>query len=158
MGERGKGLQQVLAIFTNSRVPISGLALGTAVGAFEAAINHGRRRKIFGQAVLDFQAKSFEAADLYARMEAARLMVYKAGLAMDSGRDFRFEASMAKYLSVQISKEIASWAADMFGAGSVIYGHPVHKFPMDAWAVSLAEGTQDIQKLVIFRELMRRLG
>ena len=154
MGERGRGLQQMLAVFTNSRVPISGLALGTAEGAFEAAFKRGGQRKIFGRPVFDFQAKGFEAADLYARMEAARLTVYRAAAAMDSGRDFRFEASLAKYLSVQISKEVAAWAADMFGAGSVIREHPIHKFPMDAWAVSLAEGTQDVQKLIIFLLLL----
>jgi alkylation response protein AidB-like acyl-CoA dehydrogenase len=60
---------------------------------------------------------------------------------------------MAKYLTVQIAREVSTWAADLFGAASVVHEHPVHKFPLDAWASSLGEGTQDIQKLIIFRGL-----
>jgi alkylation response protein AidB-like acyl-CoA dehydrogenase len=156
MGVQGHGLQQVLTVFTYSRVPISALTLATASGAFELAMEHAQRRRVLGQRLLDFQAKAFEIADFYARMEAARLMVWKACWAMDSGRDFRMESSLAKYLSVMIAREVTTWAADLFGAASVILQHPIHKYPMDAWASSLGEGTQDVQKLVIFRELMKR--
>jgi short/branched chain acyl-CoA dehydrogenase len=156
MGERGRGLPQTLAVFTRSRVPIAGIAIGTAAGAFELALQRARRRKVFGRPLVEFQAKAFEAADFHARLEAARLMVYRAATAMDDGGDFRLEAAMAKYLAVGIAREIGPWAADLFGAASVMFDHPVHKFPMDAWAASLAEGTQDVQKLVIFRELLKR--
>lgn len=156
LGERGQGLQQVLSIFTHSRVIISALTLGTAAGAFELALEHGKKRKIFGRPVLDHQAKAFESADLYARMEAARLMLLKACWAMDEGNDFRLESSLAKYLAVNVAREVTVWSADLFGASSVIFEHPVHRFPMDAWASSLGEGTQDVQKLVIFREMMKR--
>jgi short/branched chain acyl-CoA dehydrogenase len=156
MGEQGKGLQQTLTVFTNSRIPISGLALGTAAGAFDLAVQRARSRTVFGRPITEFQSKAFETADFYARLEAARLMVYRAAVAMDSGADFRLEASLSKYLSVGIAKELCPWAADLFGAAAVVREHPVHKFPMDAWAVSLAEGTQDVQKLVIFREMMRK--
>jgi alkylation response protein AidB-like acyl-CoA dehydrogenase len=157
LGKAGHGLQQTLSVFTNSRIPISGIALGTADGAFDLAVKRAKNRIVFGKSIVEYQAKAFEMADYYAQMEAARLMVYRAALAMDSGDDFRFEASLAKYLSVRIAKEICPWAADLFGAASVINEHPIHKFPMDAWAVSLAEGTQDVQKLVIFRELIKSL-
>lgn len=156
MGNQGKGLQQTLTVFTNSRIPISGLALGTAAGAFDLAVQRARRRTVFGRPITEYQSKAFEIADFYARLEAARLMVYRAATAMDSGADFRFEASLAKYLSVEIAKALCPWAADLFGAASVVRDHPVHKFPLDAWAVSLAEGTQDVQKLVIFREMMKK--
>ena len=155
LGERGKGLQQVLKIFSYSRVPISALTLGTAVGAFELAVTHGKKRKIFGKELVDFQAKAFEIADLYAKIEAARLMIYRACKALGSGNDFRLEASLAKYLSVMTAREVTTWAADLFGAVSVISEHPIHKFPMDVWASSLGEGTQDVQKLVIFREIIK---
>jgi short/branched chain acyl-CoA dehydrogenase len=156
VGERGRGLQQVLSIFTHSRVIISSLTLGTALGAFELAVEHGKKRKIFGRSILDQQGKAFEMADLYARVEAGRLMMLKACWAMDQGQDFRLESSLAKYLAVQIARDVTVWAADLFGASSVIREHPIHKFPMDAWASSLGEGTQDVQKLVIFREVMKR--
>jgi len=157
MGERQRGLQQVLSIFAYSRVVISALALGTASGAFKLALEHAKKRKVFGQRILDQQAKAFEIADLYARIEAARVMLYKACSAMDRGQSFRLESSLSKYLAVNIAQDAAAWAADLFGAASVIFEHPVHKFPMDAWAVSLGEGTQDIQKLVIFREVLKRV-
>jgi alkylation response protein AidB-like acyl-CoA dehydrogenase len=66
------------------------------------------------------------------------------------------EAAMAKYSTVEIAREVGTWAADLFGAVSVMQDHPVHKFPMDAWASSLGEGTQDVQKLIIFREIMKK--
>ena len=88
VGERGRGLQQVLSIFTYSRVVISALTLGTALGAFDLAVEHGKKRKIFGRPILDQQGKAFEVADLFSRLEATRLMMLKACWAMDQGQDF----------------------------------------------------------------------
>jgi len=157
LGKLGHGLQQVLSIFTQSRVPISALTIGTALGAFELALRHAKTRKIFGKKIMEFQSKAFEAADHYAHLEAARLMTFRACAALDAGSDFRLDASMAKYLSVKAAKEVTAWAADLFGAASVMFEHPIHKYPLDAWAAALGEGTQDVQKLVIFRELMKRM-
>ena len=156
LGNQAQGLQQVLTVFTHSRVPIAAMTLGTAVGAFELALEHARKRKIFGQPITDFQAKNYEAADLYAKIEAARLMIWKTCWKIDQNKNFRIESSLAKYLAVEIARKVTTWAADIFGAASVIREHPIHKFPMDAWASSLGEGTQDVQKLVIFRELMKQ--
>ena len=156
LGERGRGLHQVLEIFTNSRVPIAALTLGTAVGAFDIAVRHMKKREIFGEKILNFQAKTFEVSDFYAKLEAARLMLYKACWLVDKGKDFRQASSLAKYLSVEVAREVTLWAADIFGAASVIREHPIHKYPMDVWGSSLGEGTQDVQKLIIFRELMKR--
>jgi alkylation response protein AidB-like acyl-CoA dehydrogenase len=158
MGKQGKGLQQVLAIFTHSRISIAALTLATAQGALDRGIEHADKRSIMGRRVLDFQAKAYEIADFYARIESARLMLWKACTAADGGQDYRMESSMAKYLAVRIAREVTMWAADLFGAASVLFEHPIHKFPMDAWASSLGEGTQDVQKLIIFRELMKKLG
>jgi len=156
VGKRGQGLQQVLTIFTHSRVPIAALTLGTALGAFALALDHIQKRKIFGQTISSFQAKAFECADFYAKIESARLMIWKACWKMDQNENFRQESSMAKYLAVEIARRVTCWAADIFGAASVMREHPIHKFPLDAWASSLGEGTQDIQKLIIFRELMKQ--
>ena len=148
LGIRGRGLQQVLEIFTNSRVPISALTLGGAVGAFNLAVNHMQKRKLFGQKIMDFQAKAFEISDYYAKIESARLMNWKASWLIDQARDFRQEASLAKYLSVEVAREVTVWAADIFGAASVMHEHPIHKYPLDTWGSSLGEGTQDVQKLI----------
>ena len=155
VGRRGRGLQQILEIFTNSRITISALTLGTAEGAFLSGVEHAKKRRIFGKRVIDMQAKSFEVADFYCKIEAARLMLWKTCWKKDRGLDFRLEASMAKYLSVELARAVGQWAADLFGAASVVFEHPIHKYPMDAWASSLGEGTQDVQKLIIFREFMK---
>ena len=156
IGTRGRGLQQVLEVFTSSRVPIAALTLGTAVGAFNLAQEHMQKRTIFGKKILGYQAKAFELSDFYAKIEAARLVLQKACWKIDQGEDFRQASSVAKYLSVDVAREVTLWAADIFGAASVIFEHPIHKYPLDAWAASLGEGTQDIQKLIIFRELMKK--
>jgi alkylation response protein AidB-like acyl-CoA dehydrogenase len=156
LGIRGRGLHQVLEIFTNSRVPIAALTLGSAVGAFDLAVKHMQKRKIFGENILNFQAKAFELSDFYAKLESTRLMLYKACWLIDRGEDFRQASSLAKYLSVEVAREVTLWAADIFGAASVIQEHPIHKYPMDVWGSSLGEGTQDVQKLIIFRQLMKR--
>jgi alkylation response protein AidB-like acyl-CoA dehydrogenase len=155
LGERGRGLPQVLSVFTRSRIPIAALSLATAEGAFELALEHSQRRKIFGRKITEFQAKAFESADLHARIEATRMLVWKACWELDNGRDYRQSSSLAKYLAVEIAREAATWSADLFGAAAVVFDHPAHKFPMDAWAASLGEGTQDVQKLIIFREMMK---
>jgi alkylation response protein AidB-like acyl-CoA dehydrogenase len=156
LGTRSRGLQQVLEIFTNSRVPIAALTLGTAVGAFNLALDRMQKRTLFGKKILDFQAKAFELSDLHAKIEAARLMIHKACWDLDQGNDFRQASSLAKYLAVEVAREVTVWAADIFGAASVIQEHPIHKFPLDVWGASLGEGTQDVQKLIIFRELMKK--
>ena len=156
LGVRGRGLQQVLEVFTNSRVPIAALTLGTALGAFNLAFDRMQKRTVFGKKILDYQAKAFELSDLFAKIEAARLMTWKASWVLDRGEDFRQVSSLAKYLAVEVAREVTAWAADVFGAVSVIEEHPIHKFPMDVWASSLGEGTQDVQKLIIFRELMKQ--
>ncbi|MGD9016324.1 MAG: acyl-CoA dehydrogenase family protein, partial [Desulfobacterales bacterium] len=145
MGERGRGLQQLLSLFTHSRVAISGLALGNARGAFEMALNRLERRRVFGRPLSDCQAKAFEAAHHRARLEAAKLAVLCAAHTLDKGGDYRLEASCAKYLAVEAAQSISLWAADLFGAASVMESHPIYSFPLDAWGVSLAEGTQDVQ-------------
>jgi alkylation response protein AidB-like acyl-CoA dehydrogenase len=155
LGTSGRGLQQVLGIFTHSRVAIAGLTLGTAAGAFDLAVQRAVKRTAFGQRIADLQAKSFEIADLHAGIEAARLMLWKACWKMDRGEKFREESSLAKYLAVGIARKATAWAADLFGAASVMLEHPIHKFPMDAWGAALGEGTQDVQKLIIFREVIK---
>ena len=156
LGIRGRGLQQVLEIFTNSRVPISALTLGGATGAFNLAVNHMQKRKIFGEKIINYQAKAFEISDYYAKIESARLMLRKACWEIDQAQDFRQTASVAKYLAVEVARQVTVWAADIFGAASVVQEHPIHKYPMDTWGASLGEGTQDVQKLIIFREFMKR--
>ena len=126
------------------------------MGAFNLAVGHMQKRRIFGHKIMDFQAKAFEISDLYAKIESARLMLWKACWEIDQAWDFRQSASLAKYLAVKVAREVTLWAADIFGAASVVLEHPIHKYPMDTWGSSLGEGTQDVQKLIIFREFMKQ--
>jgi alkylation response protein AidB-like acyl-CoA dehydrogenase len=159
IGERGRGLSQVLAVFSRSRIPMAALALGTGQGAFEIGVRQALRRRAFGRPVAAFQAKAFEIAELDAALEAARLAVWKACWELDRGGEgFRGASAAAKLLAVEAGRRAALWAADVCGAAAVMRGHPVHRFPLDAWAASLGEGTQDIQKLIISRELLKRFG
>jgi alkylation response protein AidB-like acyl-CoA dehydrogenase len=156
LGRQGHGLAQVLQIFTHSRLAISALTLGTAAGAFDLAVKRAVTRTAFGQRIADHQAKSFEIAERHAEIEAARLALWRACWTVDRGADFREQASIAKLLAVAAARKTTAWAADIFGAASVMFEHPIHKFPMDAWGSSLGEGTQDVQKLIIFREVIKR--
>jgi alkylation response protein AidB-like acyl-CoA dehydrogenase len=156
VGHPGRGLQQALSVFTRSRLPISGLTLGTARGAYELAVSHARKRTAFGRRLIDMEVKGFEMAELYARMEASRLLVWKACWEADTGKSFQLASSAAKFLAVDTAREVARWSADVFGAASVMHQHPIHKYPMDVWGASLGEGTQDVQKLIIYRELLNR--
>ncbi len=156
LGARGRGLQQVLTVFAHSRLPIAALSIGTAAGAFDLAIRHALRRFAFGRRVAEHQAKAFEIAEHQAALEAARMVLWNACWRSDRGDDFREHSSIAKLLAVEAARRISAWAADLFGAASVIHDHPVHRYPMDAWAASLGEGTQDIQKLIIAREVLKR--
>lgn len=156
LGKRQNGLQQVLTIFTHSRIAIAAHTLGTAEGAYDLAFERARKREAFGRRIVDFQAKAFEIADFYARIEAASLLLWKACWMADRKRNFRLESSLAKYLAVDVARAVTMWAADIFGAASVMADHPIHNYPMDAWASALGEGTQDVQKLIIFREIMKR--
>jgi alkylation response protein AidB-like acyl-CoA dehydrogenase len=155
LGTRGRGLQQVLEVFTHSRVPIAALTLGTAVGAFNLAYEHMQKRTVFGKKIMEFQAKAFELSDFFAKIESTRLLIQKACWKIDRGADFRLASSLAKYMAVNVARQVTIWAADIFGAASVIFEHPIHKYPLDVWAAALGEGTQDVQKLIIFRELMK---
>jgi len=114
-----------------------------------------QKRTVFGKKIMDFQAKAFELSDFFAKIESARLLLQKACWKIDQGDDFRLASSLAKYIAVGVAREVSLWAADIFGAASVIFEHPIHKYPLDVWAASLGEGTQDVQKLIIFRELIK---
>jgi alkylation response protein AidB-like acyl-CoA dehydrogenase len=100
------------------------------MGAFELGIDHAKKRKAFGHWIAEQQAKAFEIAYFYARIESARLALLKACWVLDRGDNFRLESSLAKYLAVKIAEEVTMWAADLFGEASVIFEHPIHNFPM----------------------------
>jgi alkylation response protein AidB-like acyl-CoA dehydrogenase len=153
LGERGKGLAQFLTVLDAGRVGVAALGLGLAQGAYEMALRYARERRQFGRPIGSFQAIAFKLADLATRLEAARLLVYKAAVAKDRGRPFELLAAMAKLTT----SELAVWAADqavqIHGGYGYMDEYPVSRFYRDAKVLEIGEGTSEIQRLVISRML-----
>ncbi|MBI1988030.1 MAG: acyl-CoA dehydrogenase family protein [Nitrospinae bacterium] len=157
IGELNQGFRLIMRTFTSSRIGLAALAIGTALGAYRLALARANSREAFGKKLLDHEAKAFEFASALSRIEAARLLTRKAAWLKDTGQDYTLAASMAKFYACEEAKAIAFFAAEVFGASGIIEDNPIYKFPLDAWASALGEGTGDIQKLVISRELRKRL-
>ena len=156
LAPEGAGVGIFTKAMESERSYIFASQLGRMERQLEECITFARQRQAFGKSIGKFQSVSNRIADMQLRLETARLMLYKACWLIDRGEDFREASSLAKYLSVEVAREVTLWAADIFGAASVIREHPIHKYPMDVWGSSLGEGTQDVQKLIIFREVMKR--
>lgn len=156
VGPINGGFKLIMQTFTSSRIAIAALAVGTAWGAYKLALDRARVRRVFGKRIIEHQAKAYEFSTMLSRIEAARLLVQKAAWIKDKGQDYLMESSIAKLFSIEEAKEVTSWAADIFGASGIMEENPISKFPLDAWAVALGEGTNDIQKLIIWRQLQKR--
>ena len=156
IGELNGGFKLIMRTFSSSRVGLAALTVGTAVGAYKLAFQRANVRQAFGRKLIDHEAKAFQFADMMTRLEAARLLTLRAAWLKDTGQDYVLAASMAKLFACQESKEITHFAAEVFGASGVMEDNPVSRFPLDAWAAALGEGTNDIQKLIISRELNKR--
>lgn len=156
LGEYNGGFKQIMQTFTNSRIAIAALTLGTGFGAYNLALERAHKRRVFDKKIIEHQAKAFEFAIMATKVEASRLLIQKAAWLKDRNREFRFDASVAKFFSVEETRKIAIWAADIFGASGIIQDSPIFKFPLDAWASAIGEGTQDIQKLIISTEIKKR--
>jgi hypothetical protein len=151
----GNGIIQSLQILDGGRISIGALAVGIAQGAHEAAVRYATRRKQFGRAISEFQAIQFKLADMATQLEAARLMVYRAAWLADQ-KDLRFtkEASMAKLFASEVAVRVTGEAVQIFGGYGFIKDYPVEKYYRDAKLCTIGEGTSEIQRLVIGRQLL----
>jgi alkylation response protein AidB-like acyl-CoA dehydrogenase len=156
LGEPNQGFSMVMQTFSSSRIAIAALTVGTALGAFALAFERANARRVFGRTIIEHEAKSHEFAEMWTRLEAARLLVLRAAWLKENGHDYVMAASMAKLFACEQSFAVTRFAADIFGASGIIEDNPISKFPLDAWAASLGEGTNDIQRRVIARELIKR--
>lgn len=156
IGELNGGFKLIMRTFSSSRVGLAALTVGTAVGAYKLAFQRANVRQAFGRKLIEHEAKAFQFADMMTRLEAARLLTLRAAWLKDIGQDYVLAASMAKLFACQESREITHFAAEVFGASGVMEDNSVSRFPLDAWAAALGEGTNDIQKLIISRELKKR--
>jgi alkylation response protein AidB-like acyl-CoA dehydrogenase len=155
LGQEGRGFINCLEILDGGRISIAALALGMAQGAFDASVNYSRQRKQFGQAISEFQAIQFKLADMATAIEAARLLTYKAAFMKNQNRRATKEASMAKLYASEVGVRVATEAIQIHGGYGYIKDYPVEKFYRDSKICTIGEGTSEIQRLVIARQLLR---
>ena len=154
MADPGKGFYLAMKTFSKTRPIIGAMATGLARSAMEYAIHYVKKRKAFGQKLADFQSLQFLIAEMYQKVETARLMTYKSCWDADTGRDPLLWASMTKLYASEIALEVASDALQCFGGYGYCKGFPVEKLFRDAKLYQIYEGTSQIQKLIISRHAL----
>ncbi|NBC07765.1 MAG: acyl-CoA dehydrogenase [Bacteroidetes bacterium] len=155
LGNEGEGFIQSMKILDGGRISIAALALGIAKGAYEASVQYSQERQQFGKPISSFQAIGFKLADMATKIQAAELLTRKAGRMKDQGERTTTISSMAKYYASEASVDIANEAVQIFGGYGYIKDFPVEKYYRDAKLCTIGEGTSEIQKLVISRELLK---
>jgi len=161
LGQEGEGFINSLQVLDGGRISIAALGLGMAQGAYEAALRYARQRKQFGKPIADFEAIQFKLADMATEIDAARLLTYRAAWLADralaSGDPqarFTREASMAKLYAGEVAVRVANEAVQIHGGYGFIKDYPVEKFYRDVKLCTIGEGTSEIQRLVIARQLL----
>lgn len=156
IGERGQGFIDAMRILDGGRISIAALALGMARGAYEAAGRYAKQRIQFGKPIADFQAIRFMLADMATKIEAASLLTYKAAWLKDNGKPVTEQAAMAKLYASEMGVEVADKALQIFGGYGYVKDFPVEKFYRDMKLCTIGEGTSEIQRIVIAREILKR--
>jgi len=149
LGEVGKGYKVAIETLNEGRIGIAAQMLGLAQGAWDCAAKYSKERKQFGQAIANFQAVSFDLAQLATEITALRLMVYNAARMKDAGISFLKEAAMAKLYAPQVAERVASKAVEIFGGYGFTKDYPVEKFFRDSKIGSIYEGTSNMQLATI---------
>jgi len=155
LGKPGEGFVDSLRILDGGRISIAALSVGLAQGAFEAALKYSKQRKQFGRFISEFQAIQNKLADMATSIEAARLLTYRAGFLKDQGQRVTRESAMAKLFSSEIAVRVADEAVQIHGGYGFIKDYPVEKFYRDVKLCTIGEGTSEIQRLVIARQLLK---
>lgn len=153
VGEPGGGLGQFLSALEVGRISIAALSLGTASGAMRMALAYAKQHEQFGTPIASFQAIQFKLADMATEIEAARWLTYYAASLRDAGKPFRKEAAMAKLKASRVATSVVSEAVQVFGGAGYMLESDVARFYCDAKILEIGEGTNEIQHLVIAREL-----
>jgi alkylation response protein AidB-like acyl-CoA dehydrogenase len=155
LGETGHGFKQSLKVLDGGRISIAALGLGIARGAYEAALRYAKERHQFGKPIADFQAISFKLADMATEITAAELLTFQAGDRKNKGLPVTKESAMAKYYSSEVAVKVATDAVQIFGGYGYTKDFPVEKFFRDSKLCTIGEGTSEIQKIVIARQILQ---
>ena len=154
LGERGKGYKIAIETLNEGRIAIGAQMTGLAQGALDHAVAYAKQRQQFGKPIAEFQGVQFQLAQMATEVEAARLLVYNAARLRDSGRPYVTEAAMAKYFASQVAEDTASQAVEIFGGVGFTKDYPVEKLYRDAKIGRIYEGTTNMQKLTIAKQIL----
>ena len=155
LGTEGQGFVDAMRVLDGGRISIAALSLGMAQGAYEAALNYSRQRKQFGRAISDFQAIQWKLADMATEIEAARLLTLRAAAMKDAGMKTTLESSMAKLFASEVAVKCANEGVQIHGGYGFIKDYPAEKYYRDVKLCTIGEGTSEIQRLVIARQLLK---
>jgi butyryl-CoA dehydrogenase len=153
LGECGRGVQQFLATLDDGRVAIAALAVGLIGACLDECVRYAQQRNAFGRPIGSYQAVAFKCADMATSLELARLATYHAAARRDAGKPFKREAAIAKLYATEAAVTATREATQIFGGYGFIDETPVSRFYRDAKILEIGEGTSEIQRLVISREL-----
>ena len=155
LGKVGEGFIQSMKVLDGGRISIAALSLGIAEGAFDESLKYAQEREQFNQPIFNFQAISFKLADMTTKIEAAKLLTHQAAQMKNEGKPMTKESAMAKYHASECAVECATEAVQIFGGYGYTKDYPVEKYYRDAKLCTIGEGTSEIQKLVIARQILK---
>lgn len=155
LGNEGEGFIQAMKVLDGGRISIASLSLGIAIGAFEAALRYSKERHQFNQPISKFQGIAFKLADMATKIEAAKLLTYRAGELKNKGFEVNRESAMAKLFASEVAVEVANDCVQIFGGYGYTKDFPAEKYYRDAKLCTIGEGTSEIQKLVISRSILK---
>ena len=153
LGPRGEGFKQFLQILDGGRIGVAAMSVGLAQGALDEAIKYAKERQAFGRSISKFQAIQAKIADISSQLEAARLLTYKAAIEKDNGENFTLTAAQAKLITGRLAVRSAEEAVQIHGGYGFIEEYPVCRFYRDAKILTIGEGTDEVQQMVIARAL-----
>lgn len=155
IGSEGEGFVQAMKILEGGRISIAALSVGLAQGCLEASIAYSKERKQFNKSISEFQGIQFKLADIATDLEAARLLTYKAAALKDSGKNIFAAAAKAKLFASEIATKAANEAVQIFGGYGFVKDYPVEKFYRDVKLLTIGEGTSEVQRIVLARDLLQ---
>jgi alkylation response protein AidB-like acyl-CoA dehydrogenase len=154
LGNVGEGFKQAMKILDGGRISIAALSVGIAKGAYEAALQYAKEREQFGKPIAEFQGISFKLADMATEIQAAELLTLQAADLKNRGEKVTQKSAMAKYFASEVAVKCATEAVQIFGGYGYTKDFPVEKFYRDSKLCTIGEGTSEIQKMVIFRNIV----
>ena len=155
LGEVGDGFVQAMKILDGGRISIAALSIGIAKGAYDAAVKYAKEREQFGKPIAQFQGIAFKLADMATQIEAAEILTQRAADLKNRGENVTRESAMAKYYASEVAVKVSTEAVQIFGGYGYTKDFPVEKFYRDSKLCTIGEGTSEIQKMVIAREVLK---